>query len=293
MKVARLTPTAHALQCGTISPAFSIVRQTCTEDRPVADPGRRAYWVERVTRPGRTLIRDPKHVLNIRLALRHRGGARAHCAHCEAVPIDRRDGVGRSIALAEMREPATGRRVQNSRRLQHGRAAHRRPAAARRHHLFVRQSRPGHGARGANPWRACGSRHADDCAKDKDRGTRGHSAPKLSLRAPRPIRTARARGARSRRARPDDGAAVRPRMDHCRPGNRWTRDSRAAARTSPPSWCRSAAAAWRRASRRRSSCRGPPRRSIGVEPSGAASMKASIDAGHVLTLPDRKASPTD
>ena len=41
----------------------------------------------------------------------------------------RRLGCRRPAALPEVREPAAGGRVQDPRRLQHGRAAHRRPAA--------------------------------------------------------------------------------------------------------------------------------------------------------------------
>ena len=47
---------------------------------------------------------------------------------------------------------------------------------------------------------------------------------------------------------------------------------------------RSAAADWPPASRRQSSSRGPDVKVIGVEPAGAAKMKASVDAGQPVTL---------
>ena len=61
----------------------------------------------------------------------------------------RRLGGGGPAVVPQVREHAAGRRVQDSRRLQHGRAPDRRPAAPRRHHVFLGQSRPGHGARRA------------------------------------------------------------------------------------------------------------------------------------------------
>ena len=51
-------------------------------------------------------------------------------------------GAGASV-LAEVREPAADGRLQDPRRLQHARAAPAEARAARRHHLFVRQPRPG------------------------------------------------------------------------------------------------------------------------------------------------------
>ena len=62
--------------------------------------------------------------------------------------VDVSAAAGRPL-LPQVREPAAGRRVQDSRRLQHGRAAHRRAAPRRRHHVFIRQSRAGDGARRA------------------------------------------------------------------------------------------------------------------------------------------------
>ena len=56
-----------------------------------------------------------------------------------------------------------------------------------------------------------------------------------------------------RGTRPDDGAAVRSRMDHRRPGHGGPRDPRAVRRMSQRLSCPSAAAASSRASRRRSS----------------------------------------
>ena len=68
-------------------------------------------------------------------------------------------------------------------------------------------------------------------------------------------------------------------MDHRGPGHRRPRDARSAAGRRRRFSCPSAAAAWCQASQRPSSCRGRTSRVVGVEPSGAASMKTSIDAG--------------
>ena len=159
-------------------------------------------------------------------------------------------------ALSQVREHAAGRRLQDPRRLQHGRAAHRRPAAARRRDVLIGKSRPGDGARRTRAGGARGRRHADDRAGDQGGWSqglrrRGHSG-RNDLRGSPGSRRSRSRG-----ARPDDGAAVRSRVDHRRPGNRRTRDSRATAGCGRRGGSRSAAAAWPRASPRPSSSRSP------------------------------------
>ena len=140
----------------------------------------------------------------------------------------RRLGCRGPIALSQVREHAAGRRLQDPRRLQHGRAAHRRRAAARRRDVFIGKSRAGDGARRTRAGGARGCRHAHDRAGDQGGWSQGlrrrdHSR-RNDLRGSPGSRRGRSRG-----ARPDHGASLRSRVDHRRPGNRRTRDSRATA----------------------------------------------------------------
>ena len=96
-------------------------------------------------------------------------------------PASRRSSTSRrrrAAALPQVREPAAGRRVQDSRRLQHGGAADAGAARARRRDLLVGQPWPGHGARGTRARRAGGRRDADDRAGRSKSTARGRSAPR-------------------------------------------------------------------------------------------------------------------
>ncbi len=105
--------------------------------------------------------------------------------------------------------------------------------------------------------RAGGDRHADDRAAGEDRRLQvirrrsDHGGDDVA-------RSAEARREGGGRARTHDRAAVRSPADHHRPGRRWASRYSSSAPTSAPSSSRSAAAAWRRASPQRSSCRSLP-----------------------------------
>ena len=107
-----------------------------------------------------------------------RAARRAHQATRARDAAHRRLRTGRTAALPQVREPAAGRRVQDSRRLQHGRAAHARRARGA-------ASSPTRPAITARRWR---SRHASSarrrsssCRRRRRRSrsrARGRSAPK-------------------------------------------------------------------------------------------------------------------
>ena len=186
-----------------------------------------------------------------RYARRNQGGAGTHQAgregHAARRCLERRGPA----ALAEVREPAAGRRVQDPRRLQHGRAAHGRATPARRHHLLVRQPRPGRRHRRPRARHTGGRRDAHDGAEDQgrrcERVRRGNRVRGNDVPAP-----AGQGGSDRRGAGPDDGAALRSSRGSSRARARWAWRSSINAATSAPSSPRSAAAAWSPAWRRQS-----------------------------------------
>ena len=151
---------------------------------------------------------------------------------------------------------------------------------ARRDHV----SRPATTARRWRSRRASSARRrSSSCRRPRRRsrsaGARAFGA-EVIFEGTTSVGTAGAGGSRSGRARPDDGAAVRSRVDHRRPGDRGPRDPRPVPRRWPPCSCPiGGGGPGCRRRRQQSSCRDPTSRSIGVEPSGAAAMKASLDAG--------------
>ncbi len=186
----------------------------------------------------------------------HPRGRRAHRPIARTTPLVDVSGAGRPAALAEVREPAAGRRVQDPRRLQHGRAAR---ADEQRARGVITYSSGNHGQAVALAARELGApavvvmpTTAPQIKVEGARGIRRRS----HLRGHDVAASPGARGGEAPRARLDDGAAVRSRMDHRRPGHaRASRSSSSCPDVGDGARARSAAAAWSPASRRRSSCR--------------------------------------
>ena len=149
---------------------------------------------------------------------------------------------------------------------------------ARRHHLLVRQPRPGRGPRRAPAGRPGRRRHAVRCARDQARTGRRRRRRDRHRRH-RQRRTPAGRRGDRRGARPGDHPALRRRPDHRRARARSGSRSSRTCRTSPPSSCRSAAAGWPAASRPRSRRSGRSARVIGVEPELAADARDSLERG--------------
>ena len=171
--------------------------------------------------------------------------------------------------------PPADRRLQDPRRLRGGGVADRRPARPWRHHLLVRQPRPGGGPRRPAAGRAGGGRHAGGRAGHQVGAASPPTAPR-SCGWARPATSASVSRSASPRSvawpssRPSTTTGSSP--ARAPSGSRsWRR-----CRTSRRSWSRSAAAGWPAASRRPFGRCDPGARLIGVEPELAADARDSL-----------------
>jgi hypothetical protein len=165
--------------------------------------------------------------------------------------------------LAQGREPAAHRRIQDSRRGQQDSAAHSGRDRPRRHHLFQRQPRPGRGLCRPRGRRKSRHRHA---LERPGHQARRHAGPRRGSGGRRPgLQRAPGRGREAgARARLRRHSALRRRADHRRPGHLRPRDRRRACPMWTWCWPRSPAAAcsaaWPRPSSSSPPCQGLRRR---------------------------------
>ena len=213
---------------------------------------------------------------------RSRGSRR--CSTCPASP------AGRCWLKCESLQPGGAFKIRGAYNMVAQLTADQR--AARRHHLLVRQPRPGDGARGARARRARGRRHADHRAADQGR-RRARLRRRGHLRRHDLDRPTGARRGGSRRARPDDGAAVRSRVDHRRPGHARARDPRAASgrRDGARAGRRRRAARRRRGGDQAVAARGPGHRRRAGRRGGDEGVDRRRSRGHAATDREHRRRP--
>ena len=193
--------------------------------------------------------------------------------------------------LPQGREPPADRRVQDPRRL----PRHRQPAGrcpgSRRHHLLVRQPRPGRRPRGAAPGLPRRRRHAVRRAGHQARTGSRRTGRRSSSSAPPPTS-----GSASRRPSPRSAvsrSSRRTTTTGSSPGRaRSASRSPRTCRMSRSCSCRSVAAGWPPGRRSAIKALVPGARVLGVEPELAADARESLARGAIVRWPADEVSRT-